>query len=71
MASGQVARLGLQALTDDVGALLAMVFALLLGRGDGSGRHPAARIVPILHAFFEESIISGLPVPRFNQIGIT
>src|SRR5215469_2550703 len=35
----------------------AMVFALLLlGRGDGSGRRPAARIVPILHAFLEESI---------------
>jgi hypothetical protein len=33
-----------------------MVFALLLGRGDGSGRRPTARIVPILHAFFEESI---------------
>jgi hypothetical protein len=33
-----------------------MVFALLLGRGDGSGRRSAARIVPILHAFLEESI---------------
>jgi hypothetical protein len=32
------------------------VFALLLGRGDGSGRRWAARIVPILHAFLEESI---------------
>jgi len=29
---------------------------LLLGPGDGSGRRPAARIVPILHAFLEESI---------------
>jgi hypothetical protein len=28
----------------------------LLGRGDGSGRRPAARIVPILHALLEESI---------------
>jgi len=37
-------------------ALFAMVFALLLGCGDGSGRRPAARIVPILHAFLEESI---------------
>jgi hypothetical protein len=48
----------LQLFTDDVGALLAMVFALLLvlGRGDGSGRRPAARIVPILHAFLDESI---------------
>jgi hypothetical protein len=33
-----------------------MVFALLFGRGNGSGRRPAARIVPILHAFLEESI---------------
>jgi hypothetical protein len=56
VALGQVGRLGLQPLTDDVGALLAMVFALLLGRGEGSGRRPAARIVPILHAFLEESI---------------
>src|SRR5262249_16903957 len=54
--SGQVARLSLQAVADDAGALFAMVFALLLGRGDGSGRRPAARIVPILHAFLEESI---------------
>jgi hypothetical protein len=28
----------------------------LLGRGAGSGRRPAARIVSILHAFLEESI---------------
>ena len=28
----------------------------MLGRGDGSGRRPAARIVPILHAFLEEGI---------------
>jgi hypothetical protein len=33
-----------------------MVFALLLGRGYGSGRRSAARFVPILHAFLEESI---------------
>jgi hypothetical protein len=32
------------------------VFALLLGRGDGCGGRWAARIVPILHAFLEESI---------------
>ena len=31
-----------------------MVFALLFGRGNGSGRRPAARIVPI--PFLEESI---------------
>jgi hypothetical protein len=31
-------------------------FALLLGRGDGSGRRWAAWIVPILHAFLKESI---------------
>jgi len=53
--SGQESRLGLP-FTDDAGALFAMVFALLLGRGDGSGRRSAARIVPILHAFLEESI---------------
>jgi hypothetical protein len=35
---------------------LAAAFTLLLGRGDGSGRRWAARIVPILHAFLEESI---------------
>ena len=29
---------------------------LLLGRGDGFGRRPAARIVPILHAFLEGDI---------------
>jgi hypothetical protein len=46
----------LQPFTYDVGALLAMVFALLLGRGHGFGRRPAPRIVPILHAFLEESI---------------
>ena len=43
-------------IADDVSALFAMVFALLFGRGNGSGRRPAARIVPILHAFLEESI---------------
>jgi hypothetical protein len=32
------------------------VFALLFGGGDGSSRRRAARIVPILHAFLEESI---------------
>jgi hypothetical protein len=57
-------RLGLP-FTDDADALFAMVFALLLGRGD-SGRRPAARIVPILHAFLEESItrlaLQSLPV---------
>ena len=37
-------------------ALFAVVFALLLGCGGGSGRRPAARIVPILHAFLEESV---------------
>jgi hypothetical protein len=31
-------------------------FTLLLGPGDGSTRRWAARIVPILHAFLEESI---------------
>ena len=56
MASGQIARLGLWSVADDAGALLAMVFALLLGRANGSGRRWAARIVPVLHAFLEESI---------------
>jgi hypothetical protein len=32
-----------------------MVFALLLGRANGSSRRWAARIVPVLHAFLEES----------------
>jgi hypothetical protein len=32
-----------------------MVFTLLLGRANGSGRRWAARIVPVLHAFLEES----------------
>jgi hypothetical protein len=32
-----------------------MVFALLLGRANDSGRRWAARIVPVLHAFLEES----------------
>jgi len=45
-----------QAIADDASALFAMVFALLFGRGDGSGRRPAGRIVRILHAFLEESI---------------
>jgi len=45
-----------QAIADDASALFAMVFALLFGRGDGSGRRPTGRIVPILHAFLEESI---------------
>jgi hypothetical protein len=53
MASRQVARLSLQPIADDASALFAMVFALLFGRGDGSGRRPAARIVPILHAHAE------------------
>ncbi len=56
MASGQEPYLGRQPFTNDAGAVFAMVFALLLGRGDGSGRRPAARIIPILHAFHEESI---------------
>jgi hypothetical protein len=32
------------------------VVALLLGRGSGCSERWAARIVPILHAFLEESI---------------
>ena len=46
----------MQAIADDASALFAMVFALLFGRGDGSGRRPTGRIVRILHAFLEESI---------------
>ena len=56
MAPRQVARLSLQPIADDASALFAIVFALLFGRGDGSGRRPAGRIVRILHAFLEESI---------------
>jgi hypothetical protein len=44
-------------LADDGGALLRDFFCLLPGRGfDGFVGRWAARIVPILHAFLEESL---------------